>query len=336
MQVPVEFESTPVSNAMVTKADMYRIAGEVLQAQLLGAKEGDRAIPLDALLEEKIGEGDRAPRTGRVLRSEAAFELRFAQLSLSEVGIINKVTVADFIETVRLHYLHALDRIRLEQPNAEWRLVAARVFNDQLNRMFEISNSGGMPDFAIPSALVEQAQRSKMKLAGPQHQARKVEMRPDYRTVCHLAFADVSQASLEDPFHRRTDIEGPMTRYLTTRNLVQLPPSFRRERAKAKELIEWFSEAQASLGGSVGRESVPRAPAKVTEEQVSAAFALKYQLNQTWEEVASGLGLGVRVIQKAVYAEKRRREAADELTSEPIEPGSPLSLDEEPEDRKVG
>lgn len=301
----VVVESGPAPNPttqLVTHESLYGY----LQAFVEG--EVFTNINLAELLEETIpaqddpGGAGRAPsvdgRPGRPIRVIPSYELRYDELRFSHSGIIAKCTPRELAMTVRAAFNHTLERLKLEQPNAQWRLVGALIRRDEVNRLFDSTGDvSRYPGEFNLAELVNEAEKAAMKVGrGTGEQGvvssdklvqASVATRADYRSLMCCVFADVGKAEIVDPIARRWHNEsGPMARYAERQELRFLPLYLQQERHQAKAVLNRLVEAEEQV---VQTDTTPP-ELEITAVSVQAMRVLR-QSGQKWGEIGKAFGI---------------------------------------------
>lgn len=269
-------ERRQVAERKLEQREMYEILGQEILSRFF---HGD--TPLDELaLEEPIPDSRGARRT--------VHELRYMQLTISEAGVVGKVTPSHF----RAHQvgvpIHAMRRdLQQEQPSCDWWIVAFQVELRDLSRTDEVWGD------VVDSRAIDSAARGGGRVFGERNpnvratdfadqdpdatypqavsQAR-VRSETDYQAVVHIAWADIKRSRLVDPvthLHRRYNPDNNdvsfMREYAQTRNLDVLPEGSRLNREMAKAVMRYFADEQRMLEAEAQQlgttDDPPEAPA---------------------------------------------------------------------------
>jgi len=285
-EVQAKFDSGRQQQSRMTDGpDMYRIAARVLTENI------DDRFDADELMETLPLDGDKRNRRAR-------FELRYAEIRISERGTVGRQTVRMYEGTFLLQLHGVWKALQDEQPNAQWKPVAAEVISRYLGRSEAVS-TGEQGDGGSLGALYA----SSMAMLRDQRaqaigSAKKIVEVADTQLVARIAFADVAQTELSDPVQMHEDGRnegGSFAQYAQTRNLRHLPRGLQKRRASAIEVIQaYYAERPRDRVQTQERtpvkmpEQVQRGPS-FSEAQLEAGMTAR-QKNVKWADVARLMG----------------------------------------------
>lgn len=287
------------SERKLERLEAYTIIGNMIVDRFFSAR-----VPFAALMEE-----EEIPGAHGSMR--AVHELRYETLTISENGVVGKVSPAHFMHHLVGLPIHGLRHwLKQEQPSCDWWIVAFQIEARDLTRTFD-----AWSDHVVDARALERAARGERAFGesapnvraqdfadqdendpqpvatGPR--ARVVED-PDVQIVVHIAFADVRRSKLVDPvthlqerYGRGRDAEASFMRdYAKTQNLDFLSEGARMNRELAKAVIRAFDTEQRKLRGEAERLGTtddpppppPPAPKVVTPPPPAKARAKQGEL----------------------------------------------------------
>lgn len=243
-------------------------------------------IPVDELIEMLDPPKDPRDRRGNVLSNathtqfdkRCAYELRYRKgFNFSQAGLSGRLEEGLFAVTVEWMYNRELKVLQDEQPNCEWRLVAA--FVDQVNTSAVYQKRMSEDEASTLGQVRAQGDDHYRKMKAGQNveylgsKTTEIISAPDIRWCVPMVFADIAKAGLVDP--NQVDGEAKTTtndvyQYIETRQLKYMSNGARKNRAKAVELLKRWETAQQD-GAWKG---VPQ-PLAFSAEQLEAARAMR-------------------------------------------------------------
>lgn len=253
------------SERKLERLEAYTIIGNMIVDRFFSAK-----VPFAALMEE-----EEIPGAHGSMR--AVHELRYETLTISENGVVGKVSPAHFMHHLVGLPIHGLRHwLKQEQPSCDWWIVAFQIEARDLTRTFD-----AWSDHVVDARALERAARGERAFgeASPNVRAQdfadqdendpqpvatgpraRVVEDPDVQIVVHIAFADVRRSKLVDPvthlqqrYNPDNKSESFMRDYAKTQNLDFLSEGARMNRELAKAVIRAFDTEQRKLRGEAER-----------------------------------------------------------------------------------
>ena len=187
---------------------------------------------------ELIGEAETPIQ--QVFDNRDNYRFRYREGGFLNRGIVGTATENGFYNMVRAWVHHAI-KVQLEsqQPNGVWRVCGWRIVEVVRRHRHKVHNPNQNWD-----RFAEDPSHYGHGTPNPQ-KSMKI-WKADPKLVLQLAFFDEMQADEIDNWYERTGKENSSLRkYLKTKEPRHLPPSFRKQRDKAIELMSEFLEKKA-------------------------------------------------------------------------------------------
>ncbi len=200
--------------------------------------------------------------------------------------------VGRFIQSADMGYQRNLAQLRSEQPNCDWKLVAATVEQVDTTR---VSQDGGSSEGSLngtPDPDVSRANRTRPSLVRVSNHS-NFTATPDIRWLVGMVFADVARAELMDPnLHNDDGKPGPMSEYVVTRRIRHMPRTLRENRERAVEFLQDFHRRSGELSGGL-------LTPKFSEDQLAEIRALRTE-GFAPARIAKVLGVTLEEVEQAL------------------------------------
>jgi hypothetical protein len=293
MKVPVTLDETSLNtNPLVeplNKDGMFRAM------ERFGAEKLYDQLPLEVLLEEEVLLRDPS---GRPIDVRPRYEFRFSEYGFSERGVIQNTTERQFMGILHYAFDNALQTLKQEQPQCDWRVVAVGIVQQNLRRTMSVAGA----EEASPKDLASVLRDHTGSNEHPPVQGsrtRQTLVVPDYRVLMQIAWCDVSQSPLYNPNRAHgTSRESALDEYIKTRIVKHLPPGMRKQRERAVTLLKQFYAAQEPAA-VVAVEGAVQARGELTPAQIDAARVLRSS-GASWPDLAKVFNIPWQTIRSAV------------------------------------
>jgi hypothetical protein len=294
--IPVELLKTTTPALAVTPESIRRVVVQAVQRRLYAVEDLE-----DLLADDEPEEQGRRPRRRAIGKPDLSprYEIRFdKEIRWSQGGLmLAQQPEGLFLISCEGKLDRVAKKLQDEQPNAEWRLVAAKLRQTNLR---SVSYQGGVGD-PSPNPLMALMAIGQGRYDSPPAvraiQAGSYSSQPDVRWHLDTAWADVKRSELVDPNLGLAGdgLAGPMSHYAASRQYKHMPRGLQVGRDRAIALIREFYATQRVADDAVAQAAAPR----WTQAQVEAIRTFRSSgtppaqiaalLNATQEEVEQAL-----------------------------------------------